>query len=456
VRRELPVRIAFEGRGDLAVRVYRYFLETGGDVEVAGWVGELPSDAWPEELPTPRVYPDLASACGEEGVDILFSERGEAARSGTDFEGKITDIGPGSAEALLLEQLTSAHEAENARLREAVRDIGAFCGSVQVVGAYTDPLPKMREVLGRAISVCGAELGFVFLPGEVPGEMEVAAAEGEDAGRFAGKTVSLSGSVMEAVMEGGRSLLLQLAPEDLDADAFLREAGVRVLIAVPLLLVGDPAGVLAVGRRDDRPFLPHHLGLLTVAAAQASLALQVARLYGDLEANTNRDPASGLYNQAFFQSRLQEEVNRARRYSLNVCLLLLELDNFEQYTLRNGRALADLVISDMGGILRKGTREVDVPAYLGEGRFALLLPETRRLGAMRLAERLRNVVEEYPFPARDSEEQGEEEKLTVCVGIASYPASADNDRVLLERAELALKAARKEGPNRVLLYSDNL
>ena len=447
------MRIAFEGRGDLAVRVYRYFLETGGDVEVAGWVGEPPAGGWPEELPHPFVYPDLATACAEGGVDILFSERGEAARPGSGFEGKIADLGPGSAEALLLEQLTSSHEAESARLREAIRDIGAFCGSVQVVGAYTDPLPKMREVLGRAIPTCDAELGFVFLPGEVPGEMEVAAAKGEGAERFAGKTVRLAGSVLEAVMEGGKSLLLQLAPEDLEADAFLRETGMKVLMAAPLLLAGDPAGVIAVGRRSQQPFLPNHLGLLTVAAAQASLALQVARLYGDLEANANRDPASGLYNQAFFQSKLQEEVNRARRYSLNVCLLLLELDDFEQYALRNGRALADLVISDMGSILRKGTREVDVPAYLGEGRFALLLPETRRLGAMRLAERLRKLVEEYPFPSQDRER---EERITICVGIASFPASADNDRTLLERAEAALRAARKEGPNRVLLYSDNL
>ncbi len=446
----MAVRIAFQGTGELAIKVYRYFMETGSDVEIVGWIGRLPRERWPEDLRQPEEYPDLDSACRAAGIDILFSESGERVREGTGYAGKISDIGPGSAESLLLEQLTSAHEAQSSRMREAIRDIANLCGSVQVVGAYTDPLPKLKETLEQAVPACGAELGLILLPGELAGEMEVAAAAGEDAGRLSGKNVNVSGSVLEAVMEAGKSIIMQLAAEDLTSDALLREAGVSFLMAIPLLVNGSPAGAIVAARRREQPFSPHQMGVLTVAATQASLALQVARLYGDLEANATRDPVSGLFNQAFFHSRLQEEVNRARRYSLNVCLLLMDIDGFDLYALRNGRALADLVISDMGNILRKGTREVDVPAHLGEGRFALLLPETRRLGAVRLAERLRSVVEEYPFPSQDRER---DERLSVCVGIASFPANADNERTLMERALDALRAAQARGPNNVHLFT---
>ena len=138
---------------------------------------------------------------------------------------------------------------------------------------------------------------------------------------------------------------------------------------------------------------------------------------------------------------------------MNVCLLVLDMDEFDEYTRRNGRVMADLVLSDIGSIIKKTTRDVDVAARIGEGRFAILLPETRRLGAMRLAERLRKVIEEYPFAAQDGKET---EQLTACVGVSSFPANADNETTLMQRAVLTMQAAQAAGPSQVRLYSDDL
>ncbi|MDD5666663.1 MAG: diguanylate cyclase, partial [Actinomycetota bacterium] len=77
----------------------------------------------------------------------------------------------------------------------------------------------------------------------------------------------------------------------------------------------------------------------------------------------------------------------------------------------------------------------------------------RRLGAMRLAERIRKVIEEYPFPSREKKEV---ESLTACVGVSSFPANADNDQDLMEKALAALTTAKAAGPNNVRLYSDNM
>ncbi|MEJ5186986.1 MAG: GGDEF domain-containing protein, partial [Candidatus Geothermincolales bacterium] len=113
------------------------------------------------------------------------------------------------------------------------------------------------------------------------------------------------------------------------------------------------------------------------------------------------------------------------------------------------RTMAELVLSDLGSLLKRSTREVDLAARYGEERFALLLPETRRIGALRLAERLLGTIADYPFP---SARKGETEKLTACAGIASYPANAENDRELLFKAMDALERARKTGPGSFHLY----
>jgi diguanylate cyclase (GGDEF)-like protein len=449
----VTLRIAFDGYNEMALKVCNYLHEMDGDIEVVGWVGESPPPEQLAGMDIPSGFADLDTLIREKGLDLLFSVRGEGAREGTGFDGKITDISEGSAENALLGYLASVQKAESDQLRRVLKNISTFCDSVQVIDAYTDPLPKLNQILDHSISLCEAELGFVLLPGELADELDLAVARGEDTARFLNKTIRIEGSVLEAVMDMGKSLLLKLAPEDLAADEFLREAQVSSLMAVPLQVGGRTVGVFLVGRRGDNDFLAYHLGVLTVAAAQASLALQISQLYGELETNTTRDGVSGLFNEGFFQSRLTEEVNRARRYSLNVGLLVLEVDEFDEYTRDNGRVVADLVLSDIGSIIQKTTRDVDVPARIGEGRFAILLPETRRLGALRLAERMRQVIGEYPFPTQDKKET---EQLTACVGVSSYPANADTDTTLLQRATLAMQAAQAAGPGQVRLYSDDL
>lgn len=449
----MTLRIAFDGYNEMALKICKYMLEMDGDIEVVGWVGEPPPPDQLDEMDLPAGFSDLDTLIREKGLDLLFSLRGEEAREGTSYQGKITDLGEGSAENALLGYLASVQKAENDQLRQVLKNISTFCDSVHVIDAYTDPLPKLNQILDHSISLCEADLGFVLLPGELADELDLAVARGEDTARFLNKTIRIEGSILEAVMEMGKSLLLKLAPEDLASDEFLREAQVSNLMAVPLQVGGRTTGVFLVGRRGDNDFLAYHLGVLTVAAAQASLALQISQLYGELETNTTRDGTSGLFNEGFFQSRLVEEVNRARRYSLNVCLLVLDMDEFDEYTRRNGRVMADLVLSDIGSIIKKTTRDVDVAARIGEGRFAILLPETRRLGAMRLAERLRKVIEEYPFAAQDGKET---EQLTACVGVSSFPANADNETTLMQRAVLTMQAAQAAGPSQVRLYSDDL
>lgn len=163
-----------------------------------------------------------------------------------------------------------------------------------------------------------------------------------------------------------------------------------------------------------------------------------------------RHAAAGLLPPGEFESRLELEMMRATRYSLNVGLIVFSVHDLEDYEERNGRLMRELALEDVASIIARNTRQVDIAARLEDDRLAVLLPETGRLGTLRLAERIRMVVEEYPFPSRDLTHV---ERLTVNGGISVYPSIAEDRDELERQAHDALEEAIRAGRNRTNLYN---
>jgi len=170
-----------------------------------------------------------------------------------------------------------------------------------------------------------------------------------------------------------------------------------------------------------------------------------------LEENIVIDPLTGLHNRRQFEYRLDQETHRAERYTLTVSLIIFDIDNLDEYNNICGHMLGNLALSDIASIFRQGAREVDFIARVGGDEFALILPETNRLGAVKVADRLRGDVASYPFPIPNDRKSA---SLTVSAGIASYPGSADNERDLLARAYEALDSAKSQGANTIKLWEE--
>jgi diguanylate cyclase (GGDEF)-like protein len=411
---------------------------------------ELPPQ-WPESIDPPTLFTsrkDLFRTASPDLVLVADEEAGEL--KGVPARCQVVHAQEGSPLARLLEALPAGGRALGLS-REEICGIIDICSGVNVIEAYTDPVPKLSQLLDRAMALSGAELGMVLLPGGSVDELKVALARGRAAEGLLDKAFDAKTSLCGVCFDSGSMRQERLLPRWAE-HAFLAENGIGVMAAFPLRAEGRIIGVLALGTEEgelDAMKMP----LLALIADQAGLTVLIARLYSELEANVVRDAASGLFNKHYFLHQVKREVSRARRYSLNVCLLFFEIDDYAGYIERNGRYLGDFILSDIGNIVIRNTREVDTAARYGECLFAVLLPETRRLGAMRLAERIRKVMEEYPFPSRIRKEV---ERLTVCVGVSSFPASADNETDLVNRALAALAAAKSAGPNSVRLYSDDL
>lgn len=152
-----------------------------------------------------------------------------------------------------------------------------------------------------------------------------------------------------------------------------------------------------------------------------------------------RDGLTGLFDQASFRERLRRELRRAQRYDSPVSVLLVDIDHFKRINDTHGHPVGDRVLADLGELLRVSLRDADIAARYGGEEFALCLPETDPVEAQRLGDRLRDQVKAR-FP--------DTPRVTISVGVASYPEDGDQTQTLIERADAALYHAKRSGRDR--------
>jgi diguanylate cyclase (GGDEF)-like protein len=114
-----------------------------------------------------------------------------------------------------------------------------------------------------------------------------------------------------------------------------------------------------------------------------------------------------------------------------------------------GHPAGDRVLKDVTNIVRKTVRNIDIPARYGGEEFAVILLGTETRGAMNMAERLRKAVMNTTFSAEKNIF-----KLTVSIGISTYPHGIRRKEELIERADKALYHAKRTGRNRSVLWSE--
>jgi len=166
-----------------------------------------------------------------------------------------------------------------------------------------------------------------------------------------------------------------------------------------------------------------------------------------LTALTLTDEKTGLYNFRYFKQTIFEEMRRAERYSRHLSLVMMDIDFFKHYNDTNGHAMGDLLLKELATLLKESVRETDMIARFGGEEFVLMLPETPRQVAFKLADNIRLNVKNHVFPM---EEKQPHKDLTLSMGVASFPSkNVLTPDTLIEKADQALYKAKKQGRNRV-------
>ncbi len=157
------------------------------------------------------------------------------------------------------------------------------------------------------------------------------------------------------------------------------------------------------------------------------------------------DDLTGIYNHRFFVEQLTREVERHRRYSTPLSLLMIDIDYFKHYNDSNGHLAGDQVLKTIARLIERGVRQTDIVARYGGEEFAAILTNTETKGAFDIAERVRKNVADTRFP---NERAQPNKDLTVSVGMATISPSISTLTDLIREADHALYRAKKAGRNR--------
>ena len=160
------------------------------------------------------------------------------------------------------------------------------------------------------------------------------------------------------------------------------------------------------------------------------------------------DGLTGLFNRRFFDETLDGEISKAIRYDGSFSLIFFDLDNFKNLNDTWGHQAGDLTLKRVAEILILEKRTEDIACRYGGEELVLILPETQKINALVIAERIRQKVEELKLDF-----DGKSFGVTLSGGVASYPTDAKDIKSLIHAADVALYQAKESGRNRIFLHA---
>jgi len=168
------------------------------------------------------------------------------------------------------------------------------------------------------------------------------------------------------------------------------------------------------------------------------------------------DELTGLLTSKSFFSELRREAARAEAESRPFCVLMMDLDHFKQVNDTHGHLVGNQTLEEVGGVIMRSLRAGDVAARFGGEEFAAFLLDATYAQGVIAAERVRAGVEEHLFATKRHGSAELEERtlrITISIGVASFPEDAQDPIELVELADTALYRAKRGGRNRVCAYS---
>lgn len=242
----------------------------------------------------------------------------------------------------------------------------------------------------------------------------------------------------------GRTVIANDIRELTGHEGFYRET--RSRMCIPLVAFGQTLGVLVLDSDKRGAFNSHDVQPLESVADICATAIQNAHYVERVKQLAYLDGLTGIFNRRYFEMRILEEIERARRFESGMSVLMVDIDQFKRLNDEFGHLLGDEVLRQVSSIFHQHVRKIDVVCRFGGEEFAIILSQTDTQGAITIAEKLRRLVDEWQFP-------GVPRPVTISAGVASFPQDGSTRDELVRAADAGLYAAKQAGRNRVCVAS---
>jgi len=225
-------------------------------------------------------------------------------------------------------------------------------------------------------------------------------------------------------------------PKKFQADGFQ-------FLVVPHKKRSSMFAVSIIALPENKPAQESQIRLIQIFGHQLAVVLENTKLHTD----STQDALTKVYNAKFFHNRISSEFIIAESTESPLSLLFLDVDHFKKINDTYGHTFGDLVLSEVAKVMKNTCRPSDLVCRYGGEEFAILLIDTNENGALIVAEKIRAAIEAHiPDPTEP------QIKVSISIGVASFPTSAHTKEELIEHADKALYIAKRAGRNRTEHY----
>ena len=229
------------------------------------------------------------------------------------------------------------------------------------------------------------------------------------------------------------------------------ESNYKSVIAAPIIIEGECRGSIVLERFEERSFTSSELKDLELIGQVLGSALHWRYEYEKIHNNATHDGLSGLLNHQTFKERFNDEIQRAARFQQKMAVMMFDLDKFKNVNDTLGHQYGDYVIQTVAKIMIDNVRAVDVVARYGGEEFAIILINTTAAMSNMVAQRIVDNIADYEFSM-----DGVEARLTISGGMSEYPTHTESVRELIEFADQAMYATKKQNGNGITIHQNKL
>lgn len=255
-----------------------------------------------------------------------------------------------------------------------------------------------------------------------------------------------SGNLLSlGVLDGMPLHLTQETIQNYAHDSLIQTLKSQEMVIIPLKAKDKVNGIiLADNFITKKPITKDEIRMLTMLANQAGLAIENSQLYEKTVLRAHSDSLTELWNHGYFQYLLQTELEKSKATNTPLSLIMVDIDDFKVYNDMLGHQSGDKILKELALLLKNQSRKMDYVCRYGGEEFTIILPQTDQKEAYLIAERLRQDVEKRIFI---HEEIQPLKKLTVSIGISSFPEDGASPSEIISQSDKSLYEAKNKGKN---------
>lgn len=350
-------------------------------------------------------------------------------------------------ELLTLFSTQASIALQNAHLYSLERRRARQLEAINTIAQQSTAVMELEELLARVCSIIqhAFQVSHVSLFLREEGDLVMRAHQGVLTACVPhGCRCSSSQKPWSDVLAGNTTLIEKDLSGTTEAFRLFKESSSRM--SIPLISFGQTLGVLTLHSSKLNAFRDMELQTLESVADICATAIQNAHYVERVKQLAYLDGLTGIFNRRFFELRISEEIERARRYGTGMAVIIADIDHFKRLNDEFGHLLGDEVLRQVSSIFHQQVRKIDVVCRFGGEEFAILLTQTNAQQAETIAEKLRHQVEQWQFP-------GVPRAITISAGISAFPTHGKTRDEIVRAADNSLYSAKQGGRNRVSLAS---